>query len=333
MHKPYIDNVRIINQEKHKKIHSLQEERWGKRYIQYKKNWENARKFDLNSTFPLHIDLDSTDACNLNCPYCWAEGGHFKRTNKRMPNQLIDEIFQEINSANNDGQLCALNIGTIGEPLLCLDVVYNILERSVDAGLIDKFIHTNAHLLTIDVFRNLVDLDLTYLLISLDAIREETYEKVRGKGFNNVLQNIEKVIEYKREKNLFFPIIRVSFVENDINESEKNDFIHFFKDKVDFVEIQPLVKYNYTLTENKNVSIYCHQPYQRMLIGLQGQMALCCSGYSMLRDFYVAKFPEMPIKEAWLHEKSQKLRYALKENELTDYPYCLKCLQSRKKPE
>ena len=324
-----IDNQKIIPEEKKQKITDFLVDRWGKRYTQYRSNWNSMGDFRLNVDFPMHIDFDSTDACNLRCKHCWGERVAYKRTNEKMPDEIIDAVFDEADSKKNSGKLCAVNVGNLGESLLYPDKVFKILKKCKQAKVMEKFIHTNGHFLTLDVFKELTRLDLTYLLISLDAIKEETYNIVRGGRFQEVLNNILSILEYKKRNNFFFPIIRVSFVDSELNTTEKQEFIDFFEDKVDFIDIQPLVDYTKQTPEGVKIPFHCHMPLVRMTIGLKGQMALCCSGYAMLPGFFIGTFPEDSIYDTWNGEKANHLRNALKVNDFKEFPYCYKCLTNR----
>lgn len=39
-------------------------------YVEYRRRWVEYPKNNYLGEFPLHIDLESTNACNLRCEYC-----------------------------------------------------------------------------------------------------------------------------------------------------------------------------------------------------------------------------------------------------------------------
>ena len=46
------------------------------KFADYRHQWvENPRKY-IVSKFPLHLDIESTNVCNLKCPYCAAAKGN-----------------------------------------------------------------------------------------------------------------------------------------------------------------------------------------------------------------------------------------------------------------
>ena len=55
---------------------------------------------EINRTdFPIHIDLDTVDACNLKCKYCTEEHDFIrKRTHKKLSDDMIIDLFKEVKS-------------------------------------------------------------------------------------------------------------------------------------------------------------------------------------------------------------------------------------------
>lgn len=322
-----VKDIFRINSEVKKRFTSLLEKRWGEPYRRYRRNWQEAGNFELKTDFPIHIDFDTIDSCNLHCLYCTEEHGYIrKRTHKRLQEPLAKRLFDEIRSPKGNDRLCSINIGTLGEPLMNLPMVYKLLEKSNEVGVMEKFLHTNAQLLTTDIFKRLAELDLTYLFFSLDAARPETYRKMRGAELSKAVEAILKVIEYRRRNKLEFPVMRVSFLKTETSKDEENEFIEFWKDKVDFVDIQPVCDFTAPRPEPKDLKYSCAQSYQRITLGVQGEIGLCCAGYIMRPEFYVGFFPEMSIYEAWNCEKARSLRAAHKRQVLDDFPLCLECL-------
>ncbi len=301
--------------------------RFGARYTEYRGKWEAACRLDYESDYPLHIDMDTMDACNLSCTYCTEEHGFIrKRTMGKLVEGVVDGLFAEASAYKGRDRLCAVNVGTLGEPFLQPEKVFRILEHSSRAGVMETFVHTNGHLLTLEIFKKLVERGLTHLFFSLDALREDTYLKMRGKPLGSVLRNILDVVEYKRANGLDFPALRVSFLLSDENRAERQDFIEFWTDKVDIIDVQNLTDFTRPVDLSRKPSLRCSDPFKRMYVGVDGQMAPCCAGYAMLPAFQLGRFPEMSLAEAWNGEAVRTLRQAHLGKDFERQPICRECL-------
>jgi sulfatase maturation enzyme AslB (radical SAM superfamily) len=331
MAKSFVDVKRFIEEEKKSRLYQQMLDRWGERYREYRFRWDESKKQQLKTDFPIHLDLDTADACNLHCKYCTEEHGFIRRrTYKRLSEQMVRQVFAEVRSAPGRDRLSSVNIGTLGEPLLHPETVFLILEECTASGVMETFLHTNAQLLTEEIFRKLQKLGLTYLFISLDAFHEETYREIRGKDLSPVVNTILQIVQIRDRNGDSFPKLRVSFLENEDNREEMNRFIEFWEGKVDFVDVQKLIDFTGSHGSSDGALAYCSDPFRRMTVGVQGEMGLCCAGFIMLPELYVGIFPQTTIYEAWNGEKAKALREALSSNHLEDFSCCMKCLSSLK---
>ena len=80
---------------------------------------------------------------------------------------------------------------------------------------------------------------LTRIRFSLDAFSAESYPKVRVELYLwKKLKNIETFLNLKEQGNYKLPVTGVSFVKMKHNEHELDDFINYWRDRVDMVSIQ-----------------------------------------------------------------------------------------------
>ena len=88
-----------------------------------------------------------------------------------------------------------------------------------------------------------MDSGLTRIRFSLDAIKPETYKKVRVGSIplKRVIKNIEDFLNLKEKGGYKLPVVGVSFCKVKENENEVDEFINFWRDKVDLVSIQKFV--------------------------------------------------------------------------------------------
>lgn len=212
-----------------RKYDELMIERFGERYTKYRNDYNNKNTF-VKPEFPLEIDIDLMDNCNLKCPACHSIGR--VRTNAVMDKSVLIKVVKECEQYH----LPAVNIGGCCEPLLTPDYVIEMVQLFKDAGVMDIFLHTNGLLLTEKVSKGLIDAGVTFLCLSIDAATEETYKKMRGASLDKLMTNIDKFIELRGSNP--FPALRVSFLPTSLNAEEEEEFLRFWQNKVDYAEVQ-----------------------------------------------------------------------------------------------
>lgn len=301
--------------------------RYGEPFKNYRKKWEQLSQFKYLSDFPIQLDLDTVDSCNLKCKYCNTRN-NFPRTptNKKMPESLVKRIFNEVASNPAHDKTRALNIGSIAEPLMNETLIPKILSLGYDSGIIETFLHTNGQLLTEKTFKMLVDNGLTHLLISLDSINPNTYKKVRGGSLINVRNNINTILDYQKAEELILPFIHISFMDTSEAHPEKEDFIDYWKDRVDYVEMQPLVDWISSL-QNKTITTKCPAPWQRLLIDPEGNIIPCCTAIpdTSFAEHCLGNLSETTLYSSWNGKKMVELRHAITTGTFGTFTFCKEC--------
>lgn len=285
--------------------------KYGERYDKYRKIWSSINSNNIPK-FPPHIDFELFDKCNQSCVMC-------ARNEKLHPNieysintktKLPLNLFEKIIKEGEYKSLYSVNFGAFSEPFVhpeCLKMV----RYAHDHGIVDSRIITNALLLQKNI-NEIFESELTQLFISIDAFTEQTYEKIRGKGFNHVIKNTLEFLGERIKRKSELPIVRVSFVEMDINKHEKDSFISFWKEKVDFVDIQVYQNENKTVGENLNQpkKFDCDSPFGRVSVLADGSVIPCCNFYG--RNLKIGNAFEESIEEIWNSEKMKLIREKLR---------------------
>jgi len=301
--------------------------KYGIAFEEYRKKWELASQFKYYSDYPLQIDIDTIDACNLACKFCNARN-NFPRTptNKKIPKPLVKQIFHEAVNTPSHDKLCALNIGNYGEPLLNAQIIPEILSSSHDAGVIETFLHTNGQQLTEKIFKTLVKGELSHIFISLDTLNPDIYRELRGGDIQKVLENLKAVIEYRDSEEEIFPLIHISFMNSPITDSERDRFIEFWREKVNFIEIQTFSDW-FSPISGKTVNRKCPQPWQRLSIDTVGNLIPCCAAIpdKSLMEHGLGSLNHTSIFDAWNSQKMNLLRKAIVNNKFEDFRFCQEC--------
>ena len=282
----------------------------GERYLHYRELWNKT--FDVSNSppvAPIHLDVELQDFCNQSCVMCPRnEEGH-----PSLPYDLgtkvhadIDRLKGLIQSGAERG-LKSINFGAFSEPLINKRL-WELIHFSHSCGLVDSRVITNGLLLDKYV-EEVFSSGLVNLFISIDANSEETYSKIRGKGFKKVLQNLELVIGERERRNLLLPIIRVSFVDMDINQEEKLDFIDKWKNKVDHIDIQTWSNYRVPASEKELLRervFECRNPWQRLSITAKGDILPCCDFNG--RVLVLGNIRTSDLQQAWDSEAMREVR-------------------------
>ena len=169
----------------------------GPQYYEYRKRWEASATLECRSEFPLNIDFELNFSCNLKCPMCtWSAAVKTPGKDSWMDFSLFKSIIDQ----SVPQGLCSVGFDWINEPLIRRDLS-DFVRYAKDSGVIDLIVHTNGTLLTKAASERLIDAGLTRMMVSLDALTDETYRKIRvGSDMPKVLRNIHDFLEMRAQK-------------------------------------------------------------------------------------------------------------------------------------
>ena len=298
-------------------------EEFGDIYAEYRKRW-NSVSYTNIPPFPLHLDILGADDCMLKCSFCprgqkkAQSTGLNLGTKKRMPLELFKKIINEA----EEHRTRAINFGAGTEPLMNPHIP-EMIEYSRNHGFIDIRIITNGHLLTLDKTKELFDAGLTYLSVSVDAYTQRTYKRLRGVDFGKVRENLNAAVSLRERLRLKFPVIRASYIAHPESIHEFEDFLNYWKDIVDFIELQDFVEF----TENSNNNFQCMEPFRRLLAWPDGTAG--CEGFFSCGPLSYGNLIEQSIYELWHSQKANNLRHSLKTKKY--FKDCMLCAGSMKK--
>jgi len=300
----------------------------GNDYQSYRNEWDMS--FDSSVAVrnsPIHLDIEMQDFCNQSCVMCPRDSsGHqdlpYLLDTKKVAD--LEKIQALIIKAQKEG-LRSINFGAFSEPLISKNL-WSLIEFAHNHGIIDSRVITNGLLLD-RYFEKVFSSGLVNLYVSIDAFTEFTYEKIRGKGFNKVIKNLNQIIKIKKDKGYSLPIIRVSFVEMDQNRHEKDSFVNYWIKHVDHVDVQTWSDYKKTVNaqELNNEKVFnCRSPWQRLAVTASGEILPCCDFNG--RNLVLGNINEVTLNEAWKSKKMIKIREDLINGKS---PTCESCQRSR----
>lgn len=294
-------------------------ETFGEEYLAYRRAWDHAGPAWLPE-FPLHIDFQLMDLCNMSCTFCPRDEPVLKAMGAEdllnRGTKMPLEAFKKVIDEGERHGLRAINLGATAEPLIHSDVV-EMVRYARQRGVFDIRMITNGLLLKEKMIRRLYEAGLTYLGVSVDAWNPETYRKVRKNDLSKVVSHAQLAMQIRREMGLKFPRIRVSFVNSPEAKSEFSEFLEFWKSRVDFVELQD---YDDFISPPSNFHFTCTEPYRRLMVWASGIVG--CIAWTAERYPY-GHLHGQSIKECWDSVAAQDLRESFKTKSYN--PMCMGC--------
>ena len=307
----------------------------GDKFVDYRKKWDAVNRFELDTEFPLYLQVELHQICNLRCPMCSI--GIPNANEKYVNESRMDwNIFEKIILEGEKYGCPSLNPQGVNEPLLEQNLE-NHIKFASKHGFFDIMMNTNATLLSEERSRKLLDSGLSRIRFSIDAATKETYEKIRvGAKFDTVIKNIERFIQMRNETKNKLPVIGVNLVKMSTNEHEIEAFIEKWEDSVDFIAIQEFMPpeldsdYSYFYPSNSEYredmkkEFKCQQPWQRFYIHNTGQVCPCCAFFNS--ELSVGNVKDKTIYEMWNSPRMKDLRNIHKKGEFWKDEWCKKCV-------
>lgn len=301
----------------------------------YRKRWNYHYTNMIPSPGPIHLDLELINGCNYSCSFCPYS---FKKTDrpegfdsqgeKQMPFALIEKIAKEGEELNAK----AVEFGYNTEPLLRKDIK-QIIQCFRSHGFCDLRLGSNGSLLTQEMAENLIQSGLTQIQVSLDAHSEDTYKISRNsQKYNEVVSNVLTLIKIKEKTRSKTPVVRVTFVEHELNRHETQNFINYWKTKADLISVQKLVSYKNTpdylkKQASKNITekkYECYMPLMQLSIKSDGKVHPCCTVPGMNIDIGNAK--NQHLRDIWNSKLNLYLQKIHANKKGDSFKICKDCL-------
>ena len=166
---------------------------------------------------PISISIEPTTSCNLQCPECPSGLRKFSRKTGFITDKTINTIIQQFAK-----ELIYVTFYFQGEPLLLPKFTEYVKQLKKEKLIVST--STNAHFLTEENSKKIIDSGLDRLIVSLDGTDSETYLKYRrGGDFDLVLKNISAFMDEKRKSKFKTPFVELQFIVFKHNEHQIDD--------------------------------------------------------------------------------------------------------------
>jgi MoaA/NifB/PqqE/SkfB family radical SAM enzyme len=287
----------------------------------------------LTVGFPSQILMDITEVCNLACVHCPHPA--FKQSDQyaaryidpELNEKMIDEVRQ-----HGQGLTQYIRYASNGEPLVH-PKAYDMVEDAVRRSGVFVTLTTNGTIMNEKRTQKLLSGGVHLIDVSIDALRPETYAKIRVNGDLNITRaNVLRLLKWVEESKASTKVV-VSLVEQPDNQDEIADFERYWRDQgVSYVIIRrlhscsgaksDLVQLQRALAQ-KEQRRPCLYPWERICINARGDLAFCPSDW--VHGSYVADYKRTTIQETWQGEFYRRLRDAHLTNDYRGHSFCGQC--------
>ena len=204
---------------------------------------------------PTTLSIEPTTSCNLRCPECPSGLRSFSRPTGMLQEQLFKQTIDQTHR-----HLTWLHLYFQGEPFLnprFLEMVSYANSKGIFTST-----STNAHYLQEKQVSDILSSGLKQLIISMDGITQEVYEKYRiGGQLEKVQQGIKLLISERKKSNQDFPRIVLQFLVTGQNEHQLPKLKQWAREmQVDELQLKSTQIYNF---ENGSDLIPSDQGYSR----------------------------------------------------------------------
>jgi radical SAM protein with 4Fe4S-binding SPASM domain len=171
--------------------------------------------------------------------------------------------------------------------------------------------------------RYFVEMQVDAIAFSIDAATKATLKKVRGiDRLEKLHRAVERMLLARADHKL--PRIGVSFTVQPANAHEREDFVRFWAQQVDFVRVGELFQDGHF----PNIKIEgprrpCPALYSTMAIHANGNVSICClDGFG---ETNVGNVFDEGVEAVWNGEKLNKIRRHHEAGEWEKVPFCQSC--------
>ena len=220
----------------------------------YRQSLERSFESDKTGVPPIYALLKVTDRCNSQCEYC----GHASKTDKiedATTEQLQDVLDQLV-----EAECVSVNF-TGGEPLLRPDLP-TLVKHARKRGLFPILL-TNGLLLR-KRSSELQHSGLGMIIVSVDSVRPDTYQSIRGVTFAPVLDGIEAILAWPEKDR---PVITATTVVTSKNIDHLEEVVSWFNDRGIGVKLTPY--HHHGRWEDDHLSPRDSEKYHAAISGLK----------------------------------------------------------------
>lgn len=279
--------------------------------------------------WPLHMQIELTNFCNLKCPVCPIGTCEIKRIPRAMDTSLFEQLINEVGP-----YLLTASLWAWGEPLLHPQLV-DILRIAQKYPVITLLSTNGQNLDDRAIIHAIINAPPTYLIVAIDGLTDETHSKFRvGARLEPILSGVRRLAEIKRKERLEFPILHMRYMVMKHNEHEV-PFVKDFAQENGFdlltlrtlsiidsssnihqaflPKAKELRAYRYEgLNRIRRGDFICQQPFWFPTVLADGTVVACEQDYNAQQSFGKLSM-DMSFANLWFSSRSKIIRRMIRD--------------------
>lgn len=218
------------------------------------------------NSYPRELMIEITTNCNYNCIYCFRNTILDPEIGKHMDYYLFKHLIKQAYNA----KISKISLSGWGEPLTHPMIIDFISELKRYGFKI--LINTNGYLLS-EYIKELYELGVDIIHISIDSISEELYQSIRtGGDISKINESLMKLKELKLKNSSFKPEIHIQFTLTTLNIEELINLPEYIKKiAASQATISNIIPLNKEMEDK--LSIYKNVKYMKIIEDLKDKLA------------------------------------------------------------
>lgn len=273
--------------------------------------WNLGPRLGLVSSFPLHVDIETANTCNMNCPMCY-------RDMMENVGQMDFDLFTKLIDECEREHVYSVRLSWRGEPLTHPRIKEMIAYAA--ARIPNVSFLTNAFYLEDDILDCVVENGLSYLAVSFDGV-EDIYEKIRHPAvFVESRARLENLREKREAAGTVLPQVRLCTIWPAIKD-DPDRYQELMEPVSDYMVYNPYINFHGEMTVKEG--FVCQYPWERIMVGWDGAVQ-CCTGWNAT-DIVLGNAADATIKEYWSSPHMDRIREIHAEGRRMDLVSCAEC--------
>lgn len=284
--------------------------------------------------FPPALIVELTNHCNLRCSMCLRELNPQDEYGF-MSEEVFDRVLSELRGQR--GMRVGLSSNRGESSMHPRFVDYMRRAKEVTDGIV--YTQTNGTLITEDVARAMVDLQLDEIEMSVDGTDKESFEAIRiGASYEKVMGNIDRLLRFREEARSLKPRVMIRTVVMKETEAKLDEYVDRWSRVLADHDRIALQSYMSPTTSSpglalkglweagaaKHKSPPCKEFWRCLMIRWNGDFHFCDTVHDASLGV-AANIRERTIRSVWTGPEARRLRVLHLRGRRDEIPSCAEC--------